>query len=91
VEEVELVYLTQLQVHLYLTLEVLEAELITQEQQEERLLVELVEQVYLEQVAVLLDQVMMELLTEVVAAEVMVKHLELIVIDQEMVVLVLLF
>jgi hypothetical protein len=89
VEMAELVYQIQFQAHHYLTLVVVAVELITLEMQEQVLLAELVEQVYLEQVAVLPDQLMMELLIEEEVVDLMVKHLDLMVIDQEMVVRVL--
>jgi|TARA_R110000868_G_scaffold325337_1_gene586126 hypothetical protein len=60
-----------------------EVELIIQEQQVEHLLVELVEQVYLEQVAVLPDQQTMELLIEEEVVDLMVKLLVQTVMLQE--------
>jgi hypothetical protein len=62
---------------------VVEVELIIQEQQVEHLLAELVEQVYLEQVAVLPDQQTMELLIEEEVVDLMVKLLVQTVMLQE--------
>ena len=66
-------------------------ELIILELQEQHLLAELVEQESLELVVMQLVQQIMELLTEVVVEDPMVKHLGLIVMHQEVVVQALLF